>query len=463
MVGITRAAAFIPSIMPLSPQHVLCFMDLSSKRKSLIATKTKDDSSSADLYASTPAHSEDLCGRRHLPAILFVREDNKKCSFALEHPILLICEPVVKIRNCGGSALASTEDETLQNSGGGALASTNDDIHTVRSHTIPANVRDDKTTNTGNGENNFIAAASITSCTISNVSENIPIQSTDATAANETFLFGGFELITNVKTIEVYVSRPTDDPSVSKPDEFLLTTCKGVPMRDLPPLTESPMSMDKNHELGCEGMIGNALFFKFILVSPGGAKPTERVRLKFVGCDTSSGGSIIVRTLKVKGRLADSIHLPNSSQTNGDTIRNAAMSNVERNGNTNSISSTTGMPGLIGAIGMPSIASQQQVAQALQMQTFIQSSTQQQQQHHQQGKNHAEIVNAIAGLGLFLKHSEERTMAKLDTMLTNMEMRIIERMDSINERLNAIEQTVTIHTSNADNDMSVDERISPYS
>ncbi|KAL7439827.1 hypothetical protein ACHAXH_006565 [Discostella pseudostelligera] len=421
-------------------------MDLLSKRKSLIATK--DDSSSTDVYASTPAHSGEICGRRHHPTILFVREDNKKCSFALENPILLICEPFEKLRNYEG----------------GALASTNDDIHTARSDTTPANVHDDKTTNTGNGENNFIAAASITSCTISNVSENIPIQSTDATTANEIFLFGGFELITNVKTIEVYVTRPIDDPTASKPDEFLLTTCKGVPMRDLPPLTESPMSMDKNHELGCEGMLGNTLFFKFILVSPGGAKPTERVRLKFVGCDTSSGGSIVVRTLKVKGRLADSIPLPKNSQEQTvpqvnflirDTNRNSAIHNIEGNGNTDSISSTTGTPGRNGAIGTPKIASQQQFVQVLQMQSFIQSSTQQQQPHHQQEKNHAEIVNAIAGLGLFLKHSEERTMAKLETMLTNMEMRITERIDSFNERLNAIEQTVTINTSNDDNVVSV--------
>jgi hypothetical protein len=162
--------------------------------------------------------------------------------------------------------------------------------------------------------------------------------------------------------------------------------------------------------------------------------------------------------------LADSIPLPKNSQEQTvpqvnflirDTNRNSAIHNIEGNGNTDSISSTTGTPGRNGAIGTPKIASQQQFVQVLQMQSFIQSSTQQQQPHHQQEKNHAEIVNAIAGLGLFLKHSEERTMAKLETMLTNMEMRITERIDSFNERLNAIEQTVTINTSNDDNVVSV--------
>ena len=58
---------------------------------------------------------------------------------------------------------------------------------------------------------------------------------------------------------------------------------------------------------------------------------------------------------------------------------------------------------------------------------------------------------------LFLKHSEERTMAKLDTMLSNMEMRIMNRMDAITERLNAIERTAVITKPN--NKMNVDDKI----
>ncbi len=51
------------------------------------------------------------------------------------------------------------------------------------------------------------------------------------------------------------------------------------------------------------------------------------------------------------------------------------------------------------------------------------------------------IQNGFAGLGIFLTHLEERTMGKLHTMLTNMEVRIMERIDiTIAVRLNAIEQ-----------------------
>ena len=55
-------------------------------------------------------------------------------------------------------------------------------------------------------------------------------------------------------------------------------------------------------------------------------------------------------------------------------------------------------------------------------------------------KNQAEIVSSIAGLGMFLKSSEERTISAIEKMISGMESRIMERLDILSERIYTIEQ-----------------------
>ena len=112
-----------------------------------------------------------------------------------------------------------------------------------------------------------------------------------------------------------------------------------------------------------------------------------------------------------------------------------------------SLASMMAMMGGNSMMGMPlamQINPQQQQLKQLQTQPSHQQYAQQQQQqnNHQQEKNQAEIVSSVAGLGIFLRSSEERTMNKLETMLTNMEMRIMKRLDGLAERLDVIEQSV---------------------
>ena len=66
---------------------------------------------------------------------------------------------------------------------------------------------------------------------------------------------------------------------------------------------------------------------------------------------------------------------------------------------------------------------------------------------HRQERNHAEIMSSVAGLGIFLRSSEERMTDKLETMLAGMEMRITNRLDSLAARLDAIEQSLVPTTS----------------
>ena len=431
--------------MPCMSQHFLCFTDLSSKQN--VQTASNDNSPSA-IDSATPAHLAEIYSHPQHPTIQFKREIDKKCSFVLENPVSLICDSDEKCPRNGDS-------------GGGKLltssnAAANDGIHHAISGATQSHTIDNATVNTEKKQ--LVAMATITSRSIPGASNSESKPPSITHASNEIFLFGGLELITNVKTIEVYVSRPIDASSSARIVEIYLTTCKGIPIRDLPPLTSPPKFIGDSNDVGFDVVIEKNDFFKFVLVSPGGAKPVERVRLKFVG----GGAFIVVRLLKVKCKLSDTI--PSSTETqiqtksqlhfpNGGTNGITAMHNIESTINTDFQSAIPDMPGPIGAIGMTSIASQQQGGQVLQRQLFTHGDS----QYQHQEKNHAEVVNAIAGLGIFLKHSEERTMAKLDTMLSNMEMRIMNRMDAITERLNAIERTAVIDKPN--NKMNVDDKI----
>jgi hypothetical protein len=304
------------------------------------------------------------------------------------------------------------------------------------------------------------AAASITSC---KSDENSDITS------QEKFLFGGFELITNVKTVEVYAVRSTDASTAAA--EAYLTTCKGVPMRDLPSLTANPLCIDgTSTEERCkeikhgldESTIEPDIFYKFIFVLPGGPKPMERVRLKFKRINVSHG-LIIVRTLKMKGRLSDSIPIKDLEKhsMSQSTLPIASanffpgMPSVEGKDKTNGLASMMTMIGgnsLHGTSPMEFQLNQQQ-HRIRQIQLQPCNTQNMQHQHHnnlQQEKTQAEIMSSVAGLGIFLRSSEERMADKLEMMLTGMEMRITTRLDRLAERLDAIEQSM-VHESSKNN------------
>lgn len=240
----------------------------------------------------------------------------------------------------------------------------------------------------------------------------------------EIYLFGGFELIASIKSTEVYVT-----PSESaKQEENYITTCKGIPNRD-----------EENGDLGP--------WYKFIFVLPGGPKPVNNVRLKFVGTnrpskDSSSSCTIAIRALKLKGRLpgdmpksktpqsqgiSNQIPAPYSSNNNagnGDTMA-AMMAQMRLS------SMGQGMPMMMPFSQAPSIPMQFQ-------QQNHHSYTQSNQE--ERDKSQAEIISAVAGLGLFLKSSEERTINAMEKMVSGMESRIMERLDNLSARIDEIEQ-----------------------
>ncbi len=253
------------------------------------------------------------------------------------------------------------------------------------------------------------ASASI-SCSISD---------SDETA---TYLFGGYEIVASTKSIEVYVA-PSDNAkttTTAKKPENYITTCKGIPMRE----------EDDEKD-------GHVSWYKFIFVLPGGPKPVFHVRLKFVRTGTTSSdpsSDVTIRTLKLKGRLQDT---PQSQgRTNQMQMSATHANNVDSGDSMASMMAQMKLNAM--AQGMPMMMP---FSQTLSMQLPQQQHpTSSQNNREEADKNQAEIVSSIAGLGMFLKSSEERTISAIEKMISGMESRIMERLDILSERIYTIEQ-----------------------
>ena len=326
---------------------------------------------------------------------------------------------------------------------------------------VPQADKDGKTDSTSPS----IAMASITSVVHSTDDNNTDGSSTQT----QEFLFGGFELLVNTKTVEVYVIRSggnTNNTVSKSEEEMYLTTCKGVPQRDLPPLTATPCYIDGSEIDGTESPEEDITFYKFVFVSPGGPKPHLRVKLKFVRSNDTSIVPVIIRTLKVKGRLSDSIA---STSTTTSSNKQSTFGSANRNtnipnDNMNSIASMMAMMGGGNASSsMPMQMQMNPLSTMQQMQTQQHIYTQHQQQLHQQQdthqneKNQAELISSIAGLGMYLKSYEDRNSNKLEALLSGMEERIMNRLDTLTQRLDVIEQSIQREQSNREEEVNEEQ------
>jgi hypothetical protein len=416
--------------------HVLCFTDLSltttgNLKKSSVAT----DADSALLSVLTTGQG------RHQFTTFFVREEKKKASFALERPVALVYESDHERR----------DDMNAQTSKPHPTAD-DDNADEDREHSNhESELCEEGSPDTRGEKFTLSAAASITSC--------LSVDNSDS-SSQEIFLFGGFELITNVRTVEVHAVRSTDSSTPAA--EAHITTCKGVPMHDLNSLSVNLLCIDgSSAEARCKeiknGYDDNSaepeMYYKFIFVLPGGPKPMDRVRLKFVRIDVSSvHGLIIVRTLKVKGRLSDSMATKISGNQSSPPVGSANFfpGIVEGKGSLSGLASMMAMTGGKGVIGTSSMEMQMN-QQRHQMQSRNPQILQHQRDNKsQQEQKQAEIISSIAGLGIFLRSSEDRMASKFDTILSGMETRITKRLDFLDARLDAIEQNMGLKLSEID-------------
>ena len=229
----------------------------------------------------------------------------------------------------------------------------------------------------------------------------------DATRVSaEQFLFGGFEMTTNAKSVELFVCDDQSDK------ETYLTTSRGVPQRDLPPISvgeTTEVGPAESEGQSVEDREGSSertqtpserglLFYKFVLVCPGGPRPLIKLKLKF--SKQSEEAKIIVRTLKIKGKLAAA--KPSSKKPPANMI------------------------------GMPSMMAMMQQHSGLVPSPMAPM----EQGKREQDMRQAEILSSIVGLSMTMRSSEERSMRRLE----EMESRIMSRLDEMADRIGAIEQ-----------------------
>ena len=377
------------------------------------------------------------CSQRqaNLSSTLFTREEKKKSSFSLSNTVEL------RIR----SAAEGREPSDLID---------DDPIDTLNATCSTKSAVESR---------DHIATASISYC--SSVKGDV----VNVTPSNQVFLFGGFELIASINSVQVFVTRAgrTSDPGVKQAEEEYLTSCKGIPARDLPPLEQESQTIRTGSQASDTDTNS---WFKFVLASPGGAKPVYSVRLEFLLPPTDQNA--IIRTLKVKCRLNDAG--PTSSGTTfqhsytttqppemeNPTIGIQNLDNLASMmaimGNTSSMSSTSQpqnaervVPRLFTGMGdtsnltslmatMTNITKGVNTTPTQNTEPSIYRQTQQQQEKYQ-----SEIISSITGLGMFLKSSEEKTRKSFEVMLTQMEDRIMEKLDTLSSRLSAIENQIS--------------------
>ncbi|KAL3792858.1 hypothetical protein HJC23_004783 [Cyclotella cryptica] len=370
----------------------------------------------------------------NLISTLFEREETKKSSFSLSSTVELRIRPLAEGKENGNL--------------------TNGDPQ-IALHATICNTKSD-----GKCRDHNIATASISHCV------SVEEDCVNVTSSNQMFLFGGFELIASINAVQVFVTRAggTSDLGVKEAEEEYLTSCKGIPARDLPPLELQSQATNAGSQIN--DMIVNG-WFKFVLASPGGAKPVYSVRLEFRLSPTDENA--IIRTLKVKCRLNDAVPTSNGTAFQHSTTQSPEMDppictrnldnlasmmaimgntrlmtnaskpqNIERvvpslltrMEDTNSLTSL--MPTLANKTTWTNTASTQNTGPSIYFET------QQRQEKYQ-----CEIMSSIAGLGMFLKSSEEKRRNSFETTLMQMESRIMQKLDTLSNRLSAIENQIS--------------------
>ena len=119
-----------------------------------------------------------------------------------------------------------------------------------------------------------------------------PAQIVITSVPQDKFLFGGLELVSNARNVEIYLTDQDDK-------EAYLTTCRGIVAGDA---------------------IANT--FKCLVVCPGGPRPVLRVRLKLLSLKPESCTGASLHLIKLKGRLPP----PKEPQQEATTDASSAMS-----------------------------------------------------------------------------------------------------------------------------------------
>ena len=149
----------------------------------------------------------------------------------------------------------------------------------------------------------------------------------------------------------------------------------------------------------------------------------------------------------MKGRLPGDMPKTKTSQSQGisNQIPAPHASNINNAGNGDTMAAMMAQMRLssMGQGSMPMMmpfSQPKSIPMQFQQHNHHVHAQQQQSSQEERDRSQAEIISAVAGLGLFLKSSEERTIKAMEKMVSGMESRIMERLDGLSARIDEIEQ-----------------------
>jgi len=340
----------------------------------------------------------------------------------------------------------------------------------------------------------LVATASITSCSLpSDESNGISNHSASSSSSDiekqpigillETFLFSGFKLIVNARTVEVkvYAIRSAESSS-NKMDTVVssgkedgeecysyLTTCRDEPVakEDLPPMDVKPCYVNGivDGEVA-SGDMDNAScddgFYKFSYAIPGGPKQMKKVQLKFIRIgDTPSSedakdiSTILVRKAVIKGRLKGRLSESNTAtppcaptrqhqsvpKQNGDSSsRHSDHSTSARQRQSSPTQNGHGNRRRVPNLDDDDEGNLRDLGRHLQQMRQNGDMDPRENLGRLHIRKQAEILSKVPGVNLFIRNFEELTTTKSAKMLAGMEGRIMSRLDEIMERMDGIDR-----------------------
>jgi hypothetical protein len=398
------------------------------------------------IYSDSTESSVEDCLSGSLGSIaLFVRDESKKSSFALQKGIALVSKVCQSNNGQDNEQKSNKEvpsDVSCDTLGGYEKDSCQNNEHYLSSVSV-------------------VAAALITSCSVSSDkfgSGNDDEKYLQNHMLPETFLFGGFEIICNVNTVEVFIVRSQNGSSsaqngikdaTSNGDalECRITTCSGLPendseLRELSILDSVPSYVDGTtpRQLASRRCAENTpSYYKFNYVLPGGPKPVEKVRLQFMMKNNeslphnscTSEFPVILRHLNIngrlRGRLSDSI---SATSTNNSAHRQQQQQLTPQHTDSRNHAHQT----------IPNLHNDEEQASLRSHLRNEMENIQHLDPRHLHIRDQSDIISRIPGVGLFIRPYEELTTSTMKKMMGDLERKILDRMDGIMERLDGLER-----------------------
>jgi hypothetical protein len=247
--------------------------------------------------------------------------------------------------------------------------------------------------------------------------DNIDLQSS-------IFFLGGFQLVSNAKTVEIYYTTTSTGTAKNSTEEYL-TTSRGIPSQETP----------------------GSFFFKVMCVVPGGPRPILRLHLKLLSLKPPSNTESPSIAKLVSLRLTARIPVPQAaavaepqSQPPPPTLQ---LQPAVAFSNTDTASNSTAASHMLASMMGTTLPQQHQHQQ--------QQQQHQQQQHQQQqqqsvGPTMEDVGAAMAGVSFMVRSTEDRLVETMQAGFSRMQAASQQSSQHVTRHLQVLQHTCTAQT-----------------